>query len=191
MKGNKHCLGKKNALGKHWKIKDISKMKGNTYWKGKYRSQETKRKMSLAHKGKIPHEITDEIRRKMSEAKRGTIRPLWVREKLSKARKGNKNPSWKGGINFRKKRDKRNDSAYQAWIKAIKERDNWKCKINNKDCYGYCEVHHILSWRKYPELRYNINNGITLCQFHHPRKRVEERRLIPFFQKMVRSKVLI
>ena len=28
-------------------------------------------------------------------------------------------------------------------------------------------AHHILPWR-IVELRYNINNGITLCQFHHP-----------------------
>jgi hypothetical protein len=40
-------------------------------------------------------------------------------------------------------------------------------------------------------LRYNINNGITLCQFHHPRKRVEEQRLIPFFQNMVEVKEII
>ena len=43
----------------------------------------------------------------------------------------------------------------------------------------------VLSWLKYLELRYNINNGITLCQAHHPKKRAEEKRLIPFFQELV------
>ena len=84
-----------------------------------------------------------------------------------------------------KKQYKRNDSAYQNWVKQVKKRDNNTCIINNKDCSGYCIVHHILPMRDYPELTYKINNGITLCQAHHPRKRAEEKRLIPFFQGLV------
>ena len=45
--------------------------------------------------------------------------------------------------------------------------------------------YRILSWRDYPELRFNINNGITLCHAHHPRKRAEEKRLIPIFKELV------
>jgi len=47
---------------------------------------------------------------------------------------------------------------------------------------GYKVAHHILPWRDYPEERYNINNGITLCQYHHPRKREDEQMLIPTLQ---------
>jgi hypothetical protein len=68
---------------------------------------------------------------------------------------------------------------------SIKKRDNWKCKINNQDCKGNLEAHHILSWRDYQELRYDINNGITLCHAHHPRKRIDEAKLSPFFQRIV------
>ena len=64
-------------------------------------------------------------------------------------------------------------------------RDNWKCKINNSDCKGRLEVHHILGFTKFPELRYDINNGITLCHFHHPRVREEEKRLSPYFMELV------
>ncbi len=46
-------------------------------------------------------------------------------------------------------------------------------------------VHHILGFTAYPELRYEINNGITLCQAHHPLKRAEEKRLAPVFQELV------
>jgi len=74
---------------------------------------------------------------------------------------------------------------YKNWVLRVKKRDNWKCRINNEDCSGYCIVHHILSWQGFPELRYNVNNGITLCQAHHPRKRAVEKRLIPFFQGLV------
>ncbi len=37
------------------------------------------------------------------------------------------------------------------------------------------------------ELRYEVNNGIALCQFHHPRKRADEQRLILTFQGLVGS----
>ena len=50
----------------------------------------------------------------------------------------------------------------------------------------------ILGWTDYPELRYEVNNGITLCHFHHPREWKEEKRLISEFQKLVSvSKELI
>lgn len=100
---------------------------------------------------------------------------------------GNKNPAWKGGLQFRKKdRLKAYDSAYKEWMLAIKKRDNWKCKIANQDCSGRLEAHHILNWIDYPELRYDINNGITLCQAHHPRKRAEEKRLVIEFRELIK-----
>lgn len=99
---------------------------------------------------------------------------------------GDQNPAWKGGIEFRKKSDRAyDDSAYMEWRKQVKNRDGWKCKIASKDCHGRLEAHHILPWRDYPELRYETNNGITLCQAHHPRKRAEEKRLAPLFQELV------
>ena len=62
-----------------------------------------------------------------------------------------------------KKSDRKHtDSAYINWSKGVKIRDNWKCKISNLDCKGRLEAHHILDWENYPELRYEINNGITL-----------------------------
>ena len=57
--------------------------------------------------------------------------------------------------------------------------------ILSKICKGKIEAHHILSFTKYPELRYQVNNGITLCQAHHPRKRAEEARLAPVFQGLI------
>mgnify|MGYP001559588269 CR=1 FL=1 len=84
-----------------------------------------------------------------------------------------------------KKRHQRNDSAYYDWRKQVWLRDDFKCKIANSDCTGKIEVHHILSWRDYQELRYSVNNGITLCHAHHPKGGVEEKRLIPTFQEFV------
>ena len=83
------------------------------------------------------------------------------------------------------KKQMRNDYAYKDWAMNVKKRDGWKCKINNLNCSGKVIAHHILPWIDYPEERYNINNGITLCQTHHPRRRVEEKRLAPFFMELM------
>jgi len=74
---------------------------------------------------------------------------------------------------------------FSWWRKQIFQRDSFKCKIDNSDCKGQLEAHHILSWREFPELRFDINNGITLCHAHHPRKRAEEKRSIPTFKELV------
>ena len=47
------------------------------------------------------------------------------------------------------------------------------------------ETHHILSWKDYPELHYQINNGITLCHAHHPRGKENEAKLSPYLQSLV------
>ena len=101
------------------------------------------------------------------------------------APKGEKNYRWIIDRSKLIKRQERNDSAYYDWRLNVWIRDNFKCKINNCDCSGKIIAHHILGWALYPELRYEINNGITLCQAHHPRKRAEEKRLIPNFQELV------
>lgn len=114
--------------------------------------------------------------------------PGWWQGKKRLNMTGENNPTY---VKDRTKLQRYNDdnkdrrsSAYNSWRNDVWKRDNWKCRISN-NCKGKIKVHHILSWRNYPELRYNINNGITLCQAHHPLKRAEEKRLIPFFQGLV------
>lgn len=68
---------------------------------------------------------------------------------------------------------------------AQKRRDNWKCRIADANCKGRLEAHHILDWKNHPELRYVINNGITLCRAHHPHGREREAELSPFFHRLV------
>lgn len=60
-----------------------------------------------------------------------------------------------------------------------------KRRINDNDCKGKLEAHHILPWSQFPQLRYNINNGISLCHFHHPRKKIDEIKFVPIFKELV------
>lgn len=101
---------------------------------------------------------------------------------------GPNNPRWvKDRTKLVKSEKKHLDSLYRKWMFAVKNRDGWKCKISNSDCSGRLEAHHILRWSEYPELRYEINNGITLCHAHHPREMAEEKRLQAEFQQLVAS----
>ena len=99
---------------------------------------------------------------------------------------GDKHPFWiKDRSKLKIDRRHAYDSKYKFWMKSVKNRDGWKCRISNQECSGLLEAHHILEWKAHPELRYEVNNGITLCHFHHPRKRNDEMRLSPYFQKLV------
>lgn len=113
------------------------------------------------------------------------------KEKLSNAMKrriGSLAPNWKGGIENLVKNNERNDPAYVHWAREIKRRDKNICQLNSKECSGSKVVHHILPWSNYPDQRYEITNGIVLCQFHHPKTRVEEQRLISVLQELIGSK---
>jgi hypothetical protein len=101
---------------------------------------------------------------------------------------GENNGKWISDRSKLAKRQKRNDYSYIEWRKSVMKRDEGKCRMGSEDCFGYMTVHHILSWKKFPNERYNVNNGITLCQTHHPRKRVEEKRLVPFLQRLIIKK---
>lgn len=83
------------------------------------------------------------------------------------------------------KQGERRTSAYFYWRKKVWERDQYTCRINNKNCNGKITAHHILPWREFIEERYNINNGITLCHAHHPRGRAKEQLLVPTFQELI------
>lgn len=77
-----------------------------------------------------------------------------------------KNPNWKGGTDRkRNKKEKiRTSAEYRKWKKTVIKRDK-KCSQcpNNKNL----EAHHIKSFSKFPNLIYNIENGITLCHKCH------------------------
>lgn len=55
---------------------------------------------------------------------------------------------------------------YKQWRKAVFERDMYTCQLCHKKG-GYLEADHIKPWAKYPELRYLIENGRTLCRPCH------------------------
>lgn len=171
------------------KFSTESRMKMSQAQKGKKLSKETRGKMSLARMG---HPTSEETKLKISIANSGrkftdeSRKRMSISHLVDKKMAGEKHPNW---IHDRTKiktyPDKRKDANYEYWNKQCRERDSNKCKMGNEKCGGRLEVHHILRWHDYPELRYDLNNGITLCKNHHPRKKEEEIRLSPYFKELL------
>lgn len=90
------------------------------------------------------------------------------REDTIKKISGENNYLWKGGepsSNYLERNRGEGKRHYKKWRKAVLERDNNTCQI--------CRVtkklnaHHKKLFAKYPKLRWEVSNGITLCESCH------------------------
>lgn len=148
--------------------------KGNIPWnEGIQHTEEVKRKISNSHKGKsynIGVKHSKERVLKNSNSHKGKKPSMETRLKLSKSRKGSNNPNWKGGITSLVD-ILRHSIEYKLWRKAVFERDNYMCVwCGNKQKSGnpvILEADHIQEFSLYPELRFAIDNGRTLCKICH------------------------
>lgn len=84
-----------------------------------------------------------------------------------------------------KLQDRKNNPRYKEWRRIVWTRDSYKCRIGNEECCGRIEAHHIIPWSESEELRYEVNNGITLCHFHHPIKKSESKEMESSFRRMI------
>ncbi len=164
-------------------------MLGNKGKLGQKDSLETRQKKSLAGKGKI---MSVEWRENLSKSRKGMKFSEEHKAKLREARKklfdsGYKTYNWIEDRTQIKRQDRHDNPLYKEWRARVWNRDDFKCKIADKNCKGRIEAHHILAYRDFPELRFEINNGITLCQAHHPKKRQKEQELAPIFTELVKG----
>lgn len=60
----------------------------------------------------------------------------------------------------------RNSTEYAEWRKNVFERDQYTCKACGRKG-GEINAHHIKHFAKYPELRLELSNGVTLCKKCH------------------------
>jgi hypothetical protein len=108
------------------------------------------------HANLVPPESrghNEETKRKISETQR--LNP----------RRGEDSPNWKGGLRSERKRAMA-QYPYRDWRNAVFARDNWTCQICDVRG-GYLEADHIKPWCAFPDLRYEVDNGRTVCRPCH------------------------
>ena len=72
---------------------------------------------------------------------------------------------WRGGKTKIADRLK-TSSEYREWRASVFDRDNYTCQECGKtNCY--LEAHHIKEKSNYPELIFDVDNGVTLCHECH------------------------
>lgn len=75
------------------------------------------------------------------------------------------------------------------WRSAVLKRDGKKCQFPGCSCRKKLQAHHIRRWADYPAIRYDVNNGITLCQVHHEFIKDKEVMYAPVFQTIILNKL--
>jgi 5-methylcytosine-specific restriction endonuclease McrA len=148
-------------------------------------SEETRKKISDAVKRRPP--ASEETRKKMSESLKGENHPNWGKhpseatlKKQSESHMGNpgfwtgKNRPdisgenchlWRGGIT-RKNNKVRQSLEMKLAKRAALERDNFTCQKTGQ-LGGKLEVHHINNFAGVIELRFALDNLITLSKESH------------------------
>lgn len=83
---------------------------------------------------------------------------------------GDSSPVWKGGVAH--SRVERATHEYVVWRNSVFKRDLYTCQCcGSKSGNGHhattLNAHHIANWADNPDSRYDVDNGITLCQNCH------------------------
>lgn len=62
--------------------------------------------------------------------------------------------------------DRKDDYGYVRWASEVKRRDHYTCVICGRKGVAL-NSHHLNAWAEYPDERYDLQNGITLCHTCH------------------------
>lgn len=89
----------------------------------------------------------------------------WINKRCRGCWAGENHPNWKGGITPEARRA-RTSKEYLLWRAAVFERDDYTCVFCNKKGVRL-EADHIKPFSLFPELRFAIDNGRTLCRTCH------------------------
>lgn len=130
-------------------------------------TQEKKEYYKKINTGKV---LPKEHREKIGNGNRGKIRNNDSKKRIAASLKGRYvgelNPFWRGGTS-RCYKTGYYSSQYLEWRIKVFERDNYTCQKCGLNDGSYLTAHHIKSFAHYPDLRFDVNNGETLCESCH------------------------
>jgi hypothetical protein len=161
----------------------------------KKKMSEAHKKIKITWRDKInstrkehPYQYTEEIKKKMSMNRKGKgkgntngfkkgmkpwntgikMKPFSdkVRIHMANSHKGSKSHFWRGGV-YKEHLIIRGSVEYVLWRESVFKRDNYTCIWCGDKRGGNLEADHIKPFAFYPELRFAIDNGRTLCHKCH------------------------
>lgn len=155
VKGHKINLNRRHTEATKNKLREYNLLHPQRYWLGKRHSALHKKRVSLAHRGQIP----------WNKNKKGLQKGYWAGKKRPNL-SGIKSHLWRGGITPLNK-TLRQSLEYKLWRAKVFERDNWTCqmcgRISRANAPLIIQADHIKPFAFYPELRFELSNGRTLC----------------------------
>ena len=123
------------------------------------------------HSDLVPPESrghSEETKKKISDHQRKNLRI------------GQASPNWRGGLRTERKKAM-GKWEYRDWRTAVFTRDNWTCQ-----CCGvrgvYLEADHIKPWCAFPDLRYAVDNGRTVCRPCHMKLDTHGRKALNYME---------
>jgi len=144
------------------KLSDKIKENMSIAKRGKIFSKKHKKNLSIASRGKKKSKLH---RKNLSEARIGEKHTDQWNKAIALSHKGDKSHFWEGGITSINSTI-RGSIEYTIWRNGIFARDGYTCQK-----YGIIGdklvAHHILNFSSHPELRFAIDNGITLSKQAH------------------------
>ena len=133
-------------FGKLVAVEVIERRKGQTYWLCKCDCGETS-------------EVT------LANLKSGDIKSCGCSQYSFGVDHHNYNPNLTEEERL-KNRHRTNEVEFRVWSKMVKDRDNYTCQICNQH-RGKLNSHHLNGWNAFPEQRFDLDNGVTLCTDCH------------------------
>ena len=101
---------------------------------------------------------------------------IWAKKRMQ----GSNSPCWRGGITPKNAKIRASDE-YKKWRKSVYERDDYVCQMCFKKGNGDLVGHHILKFSDYKDYRFEVWNGITLCEHCHEKTYGKEKSYVTRF----------
>lgn len=86
---------------------------------------------------------------------------------IGDTRNGPANPNWRDDLTDEERHNRRDNAKSVKWRAQVYERDRFTCQSCDDANGGNLNAHHIESYNSNRALRWEVSNGVTLCETCH------------------------